>query len=147
MNWDCPRARRHGHPFSLLLIDVDQLKEVNDRAGHRGGDLALKQTAAALVGGARAEDVCGRWGGDEFIVLAPSTSGADARHLAERIRAMADGGDAQGPTVSIGVSTLDGDGAKGASGLVSDADEALYRAKQRGRNRVVAFDEPEAPEP
>lgn len=140
------RARRHGHPLSFLLIDVDHLKEVNDRAGHRGGDLALRQTAAALLEGARAEDVCGRWGGDEFVVLAPSTAGVDARNLAERIRAMAGGGEAQGPTVSIGVSTLDEDGGAGAAALVNDADDALYRAKQRGRNRVVVFDELKAPE-
>jgi len=147
LDQEIARARRHGHALSLLLIDVDHLKEVNDRAGHRGGDLALKQTAAALVGGSRAVDVCGRWGGDEFVVLAPSTTGADARHLAERIRALAGGGGAQDPTVSIGVSTLGADGAKGASALVNDADAALYRAKQRGRNRVVAFDEPEVSEP
>ena len=133
------RAARHGQPVSLLLIDVDRLKDVNDRDGHRAGDRALCRTAAAMQGSARVDDVCARWGGDEFVVLAPATAGADAVRLAERIRAHAVAGEGRA-TLSIGVATFDGTGQPGA--LLADADAALYRAKRMGRDRVVAFSAP-----
>jgi diguanylate cyclase (GGDEF)-like protein len=133
------RASRHGLPLSLLLIDVDGLKAINDRGGHHAGDRALCRTAAAMTAAARLDDVCGRWGGDEFVLLAPATRREDAVRLAERIRASA-GGELDGGTVSIGVATFDGTGTRAAaSALVNDADAALYQAKERGRNQVVAF--------
>lgn len=133
------RAARHGQPLSLLLIDVDRLKDVNDREGHRAGDRALCRTAAAMQGSARVDDVCARWGGDEFVVLAPATAGADAVRLAERIRAHAVAGEGRA-TLSIGVATFDGKSQPGA--LLADADAALYRAKRMGRDRVVTFSAP-----
>jgi diguanylate cyclase (GGDEF)-like protein len=126
-------ALRHHEPISLLLIDVDHLKEVNDRAGHRGGDVALKRVADAIRFGSRDNDVAARWGGDEFALLAPKTTFEAALSLAERIRGLLEGG----PTVSIGVATfVPSLPPLGADALIQSADEALYRAKQEGRNCV-----------
>ena len=136
------RASRHGLALSFLLIDVDHLKLINDHLGHRGGDRALRRIGGALAEGSRGEDVCGRWGGDEFAVLAPATSGADAMALAERIRARVAGPDGRNGTVSIGVATFRGDAPERAGMLVNEADRALYRAKELGRNRVAAFESP-----
>ena len=136
------RAERYGAALSLLLIDLDDLKALNDRQGHRAGDLALRSAAAAIRNGSRAADLAARWGGDEFILLAPSTGRPEARQLAERIRGLVtEGGEqaAQPVTVSVGVATLDlGRGVHSPEALVSLADAALYEAKRLGRNRVVA---------
>lgn len=132
-------ASRHRAQVSFLLIDVDHLKQINDRLGHRGGDRALRHISGAMTEGARRDDVCGRWGGDEFAVLAPGTSEPDAMALAERIRAKVAGPDGSSGTVSIGVATFRGDLPEPDAMLVNEADRALYRAKERGRNRVEAF--------
>ncbi len=136
------RAERYGAPLSLLLIDLDDLKALNDRQGHRAGDLALRRAASAIRDGSRAADLAARWGGDEFILLAPSTGRPEAWQLAERIRALLHEGGAaatQPVTVSVGVATLDpGRGVRNPEALVSLADGALYEAKRLGRNRVVA---------
>lgn len=134
-------ARRNGRELALLLVDLDRFKGVNDRHGHLAGDEALRRTAAVLRNSTRASDSCGRYGGEELVVLAPETDLAGARVLAERIRATLEkeilssplGG--FGVTASVGISTLgrsDGDFAA----LLSRADAALYRAKANGRNRV-----------
>ena len=124
------------------MIDVDHFKRINDRLGHRGGDGALRHIGSAMTQVARRNDVCSRWGGDEFAVLAPMTAEADAMAVAERIRATVAGRDGSGWTVSIGVATFRGDIREGAGMLVNDADRALYRAKALGRNRVEAFGRP-----
>jgi diguanylate cyclase (GGDEF)-like protein len=140
------RAERYGTPLSILLLDLDGLKRVNDRGGHRAGDAALQVLAQALREGCRSADVGARWGGDEFMVLAPETREADALDLADRIRGSVAEGRPSGATVSIGVATwvpsdpaprADGEGGR-VETLVSDADAALYEAKKRGGNRVVA---------
>jgi diguanylate cyclase (GGDEF)-like protein len=132
------RTRRYRTALSVLLIDIDGLKEVNDRKGHRAGDLTIREAAAAVRRGSRATDVTARWGGDEFIVLAPNTALPDARQLGERIRLLAaEGREAPGGlTLSIGVSTCR-DTDAGGEAVVRRADAALYEAKRRGRNRVV----------
>ena len=136
------RAERYGERLSLLLIDLDGLKELNDRHGHRAGDGALRKTAAAVRHGSRAADLAARWGGDEFILLAPSTGRPEARQLAERICALVnEGGTAatQQVTVSVGIATLEPGGRlRSPEALVSLADGALYEAKRLGRNQVVA---------
>jgi len=133
------RAVRHRLPLSVLLVDVDKLKELNDRAGHRTGDLALQETASAVRTGSRIDDVCARWGGDEFVVLAPATARGEALHLAERIRLTAGLKRPEGLTVSIGVVTLDpGHPYSSPHALMSHADAALYEAKALGRDRAVA---------
>jgi diguanylate cyclase (GGDEF)-like protein len=131
------RSVRHGTPLSLLLVDLDGLKALNDAAGHRAGDEALMGVAAALRGGSRQTDVAARWGGDEFALLAPETGAEEASHLAERVRELA-GASGHGVSVSVGVSVLV-DPAQGgdAEAMVRAADAALYEAKRTGRNRVV----------
>jgi diguanylate cyclase (GGDEF)-like protein len=132
------RARRYEHPLSLLMVDLDHLKEINDRRGHYAGDSALRQVATALGQGSRSTDWAGRWGGDEFLLIAPSTGPDAARVVAERIRQLARGrGDATPLSVSVGVATWE-DGDLQAETLLAKADAALYQAKQEGRNRVVS---------
>ena len=135
------RATRYGTPLSVLLVDLDGLKLLNDRFGHRVGDEALKAVASAIQDGCRGADVAARWGGDEFVLLAPNAGPDEALALAERVRLLARGaarGDVA-PTVSIGVATLDASRQHAsADDLVRGADTALYEAKRAGRNRVVA---------
>jgi diguanylate cyclase (GGDEF)-like protein len=131
------RAARYGEPLSLLVVDVDRLKAINDRCGHRAGSRALQAVGRALRTGGRATDLSARVGGDEFALLAPNTSRTAAAALAERIRALvAENGD--GLTVSLGVATLETGRASDSRVLWDGADGALYEAKRQGRNRVVA---------
>ena len=138
LDQETSRAARYGEPLSLLLVDVDHLKAINDRHGHRAGSRALQAVARALRTGGRATDLPARVGGDEFALLAPSTSGPAAVALAERIRTLVTGEHIDGLTVSLGVTTLEGARSRDARALWDDADGALYEAKRRGRNCVVA---------
>jgi len=141
------RSRRHGLPLSLLLLDIDHFKLVNDQYGHAAGDTALRQFAAAVRRCLRREDVFGRLGGEEFCALLPSTALEGAAQLAERIRqsvanlAVEAGGNRLSLKVSIGVASL---GEHGGSWdeLVNQADRAMYAAKRAGRNRVVTAGAP-----
>lgn len=133
------RASRHDSQLSLLLIDVDKLKDINDRGGHDAGDAALALVSRAIAASCRATDVPARFGGDEFAVLAPSTPGADAVGLAERIRAAltaARPGDGH-VSVSIGVADLADAPSLDAGELCRAADKALYTAKASGRDGVA----------
>jgi diguanylate cyclase (GGDEF)-like protein len=132
------RATRYGTPLSLLLLDLDGLKRFNDRAGHHAGDAALKALARSLRAGSRSADLGARWGGDEFMVLAPQTGKAEALELAERIRASVVSSSDTGVTASIGVATIAPGDAVAAEGLEEAADAAVYEAKRQGGNRVVA---------
>jgi diguanylate cyclase (GGDEF)-like protein len=135
------RSLRYGAPLSALLVDLDGLKELNDRRGHRVGDQALAALAAAILRGSRLADVTARWGGDEFAILAPSTGRGEALRLAERVRTLAheEAGSPELITVSIGVATLDAASRfMSPEALIRAADAALYEAKRTGRNRVVA---------
>lgn len=133
-------ARRHHHPLSLLIIDIDWFKHVNDRHGHAVGDAVLRSVAHVIEEGLRGDDLLFRFGGEEFVVLLRDTRQDGAAIVAERIRATVeaaicacDGKDI-GITVSLGVATLreeDGDS------LFDRADHALYQAKNQGRNRVM----------
>jgi len=130
------RAVRYGAPLALLLIDVDDLKALNDGGGHGAGDRALRRVAAALRGAARASDLTARHGGDEFAVIAPHTQAREAAELGERIRVELA---ARGriPTVSIGVADLACSDEPTVEGLCRAADAALYRAKRAGRDCVL----------
>jgi diguanylate cyclase (GGDEF)-like protein len=133
------RALRHHTPLSFLLVDLDQLKQLNDRDGHQAGDEALREVADAIRRSCRRSDVPARYGGDEFAVLAPSTVEADAAALGERIRA-AVRDTAKALSVSIGVADLtdvEQPSVERQNELCLAADRALYLAKQRGRNCVV----------
>jgi diguanylate cyclase (GGDEF)-like protein len=135
-------ARRYARPLACLMIDLDHFKHVNDTYGHAAGDAALMQVARVLTESVRASDVVCRYGGEEFLVLAPETSAEGARALGEKIRAAAtlrffgDGTHAFPLTFSVGVAEL-GAG-ESANDLIARADHALYNAKERGRNRVEA---------
>jgi diguanylate cyclase (GGDEF)-like protein len=131
------RAVRYRQPLSLLLIDLDGLKVINDRLGHPAGDRALLHVADAIRVQLRASDIGSRWGGDEFALLAPNTRRPAAAALAQRVQSLvghAPVGDGVPPmTVSIGMATFDPDGAAqvDASSLMKEADTALYGAKRR----------------
>jgi diguanylate cyclase (GGDEF)-like protein len=136
------RASRYRQPLSLLLIDVDGLKAINDRLGHGAGDRALRHVAEAIRSQLRESDVGARWGGDEFALLAPSTSGGAAAALAERVRTLVAQSTPDGIphlTASVGIATFDGavDAVADAGGLTEAADQALYDAKRAGRDRYV----------
>ena len=134
------RATRYKTALSLLILDVDALKDLNDRLGHRAGDRALRCAADAIRVCSRRSDVSARWGGDEFALLAPSTAMGEAHALGERIRRLVEGGQtSEGCTLSVGIATvLSEDPVRSEGHLLQEADQALYEAKQTGRNRVVS---------
>jgi diguanylate cyclase len=131
-------AQRYARPLSLLMLDLDLFKSINDRHGHPVGDAVLRETAALLATVLRANDSIGRWGGEEFVVIAPETDDEAAEQLAERCRAeLADHGFdrvPEGVTASIGVASFRPNDT--ARDLLKRADDALYEAKRAGRNRV-----------
>ncbi|HEX8354345.1 MAG TPA: diguanylate cyclase [Pyrinomonadaceae bacterium] len=137
-------ARRYERPLSCLLLDVDFFKAVNDTYGHAAGDAALAQAARVLTESVRGSDVVCRYGGEEFLVLAPETAADGALALAEKIRLafssrlFGDGGRTFPLTLSVGVAQLGP--AESGNDLIARADEALYHAKQSGRDRVEAAD-------
>jgi diguanylate cyclase (GGDEF)-like protein len=134
------RARRYGRPLSVMLMDLDHFKTINDAYGHQAGDAALMQAARLLEAGARAGDVLARIGGDEFAMLLPETSAQDVLPIAERWSAefrVAPVGVAVELTMSAGVCDLEY--ANGSKELLRLADTALYWAKAHGRNTVVAY--------
>ncbi len=133
------RVRRTSQPLALLLIDLDHFKEINDRYGHAAGDAVLRQVAECLRRVSRATDVPARYGGDEFALLAPSTTAVQALRLAERIRAAIAGETTaaeQSVSVSIGVAGVQPGQAATSADLMSAADAELYGAKALGRDRV-----------
>jgi diguanylate cyclase (GGDEF)-like protein len=138
---------RHKIPFTLLMIDIDFFKKVNDTYGHRTGDQVLVSVTAAINEIIRTEDVLARYGGEEFAVLAQGTNAKGAKSLGERIRqrvalesvpALDDSGEEIIVTISVGVCTLM-PGIKTTPGdVISATDKNLYTAKEQGRNRVIA---------
>ncbi len=140
---ECDRAERQATPLSIMLFDLDQFKQINDTFGHPFGDQVLQRTAAQMKDSLRRYDVIGRIGGEEFLVISPGTAAADAMILAERIRCqlecmkVVDGGRESSVTASIGVTSYSAL-AKSPDILMRKVDAALYRAKEQGRNQVVA---------
>ncbi len=143
------RSARYGTPLALLLIDLDRLKEINDRSGHAQGDRALQVVAESLRRSCRATDLAARTGGDEFLVLAVNTSADEALALAHRVcatvrRLGVTGSDKEKTvpqaalTVSIGVADLDDITLPTFVSLHAAADAALYAAKAAGRDRALA---------
>jgi diguanylate cyclase (GGDEF)-like protein/putative nucleotidyltransferase with HDIG domain len=137
------RARRYGHPLSILFFDADHFKRVNDSYGHSTGDIVLQELGRLVGSLLRAGDSTGRYGGEEFLVLLPETTQEEACQVAERIRKTV----AESPlatsavkegiptTISLGVATFPMDGTT-ASEVVEQADQAMYWAKRLGRNQV-----------
>jgi diguanylate cyclase (GGDEF)-like protein len=137
-------ASRYAQPLAVLMLDIDLFKTINDRFGHDAGDLVLRSFSLSLSQTIRASDVVARWGGEEFVVVLPSTIGRAAKALAEKIRRSIEELSFEeqvpglsGITVSIGTAAYPDDGTT-EEVLLKSADLALYRAKQRGRNRVEA---------
>ena len=135
------RSKRQLEPVTLLLIDVDNLKRLNDEAGHAFGNEALRFVASAVTRSKRGADIAARWGGDEFVVLMPGASSPAGERVAEAIlrevrgRPVGHGAKSLPVTVTIGVASMDGEGSRDS--LFETADQALYQGKQEGRNRVV----------
>lgn len=144
------RSQRVGSTFSLLVVDVDHFKRVNDRFGHRAGDLVLCAIVEQMQDSVRGIDVLGRWGGEEFVALLPGADRDAALMVAQRIRRNVeklplakvvsaggeDGGEEPRLTVSVGMASHRG-GADRVEDMIDRADGALYRAKAEGRNRVL----------
>jgi diguanylate cyclase (GGDEF)-like protein len=137
------RAERFNNAFSLVIIDLDHFKSVNDVHGHHAGDLVLQHFAKLLRGTTRGTDIIGRWGGEEFLVICPHTTREEAAILAERVRATAVATEfpAVGlQTCSIGIAQFAA--GEDVQSALARADAALYRAKQAGRNRFELADQP-----
>lgn len=137
------RVGRYQEGFSILMFDVDDFKAINDRYGHPAGDAVLRELAQLIKETVRTVDAVGRYGGEEFIAILPHTSYDEARLTAERVRVkVASRSFRAGPaaipvTVSVGVATYPSEKVDSANTLIREADLALYRAKQGGRNRVA----------
>jgi len=141
LDGEIERAGRYGHPLSVLMIDVDGLKALNDGRGHLAGDEALRAIASVMKATLAAPQLAGRRGGDEFLAVLPEVTYAQAMEIGERIRAGVEGLDlvcgAGRITVSIGVAQF---GEGGSTELLDVADSRLYVAKHAGRNTVVGSD-------
>ena len=146
---ELPTAARSGRPMSLIMIDIDHFKKVNDTYGHPAGDKVLVGVASGLKARLRPRDLVARYGGEEFVLALPETDAEGALVVAERVRSSIEaavhvigpGNQTLRVTISLGCATLGGKGTfVSASELVESADKALYAAKNRGRNRVVAFE-------
>lgn len=143
------RTKRH---LSVLMIDVDHFKKINDTHGHSVGDYVLKEIAKVIRSTIREYDIAGRYGGEEFVVLLPDTNMIGAKRIAERLRVAVENrminigkfasskADVISVTISIGISEFDSN-YKNPADIYEEADIALYRAKQEGRNRVILFNE------
>ena len=118
----------------MLLIDIDHFKRINDTLGHAAGDSVLMHLSSLLQRHVRAEDIVGRMGGEEFLLVLPDTLSAQALSLAERLRALVRA-EALGTTISIGIAMARTDDEQ-AENVIARADAALYRAKEGGRNRI-----------
>lgn len=137
------RATRYREPVSLVLIDVDGLKRVNDEHGHAAGDRRIRRVAEAITATLRASDMGARWGGDEFAVVLPNTKTDAARRSAERILAhlsQTRAAHSEAVTISAGIATLHPahPEIQTPEALSAAADEALYAAKAAGKNQVHA---------
>lgn len=147
LDHEIDRTRRSNKSISILAIDIDMFKHLNDTCGHPTGDAALRGVAEGLLHAVRRVDTVARVGGEEFVVLLPETDLAEACRVAEKLRQQIEetplpGGPTQPGgklTISVGVASLRAD--EDGAGVLARADEALYSAKRRGRNRVVVFEE------
>jgi diguanylate cyclase (GGDEF)-like protein len=141
------RAYRYNHPISVIMLDIDLFKKVNDVYGHLIGDQVLQQIANRCRSILRGSDIIGRYGGEEFLILLPETMVGQAQRIANRIRLLildhpivTDRGEIF-VTVSMGISSMDGECDSKLEWVVDQADQALLQAKESGRNKVVIWHE------
>jgi diguanylate cyclase (GGDEF)-like protein len=134
-------AKRHNNPMACVMLDVDHFKSINDKYGHGFGDLVLKDIANILQQLCRDEDICCRYGGEEFAILLRSTAGLQAKLFAERLRKGIEGVTFKSGSLSAAVTCSFGvaDSATGSDEILAHADETLYESKKAGRNRVTLF--------
>lgn len=136
--WD--RCRRYGNPLSVVMVDLDHFKNINDTYGHQMGDRLLRATAEKLDSQRRSSDFAGRYGGEEFMILAPENDAQNAATLAERCRQAIQDitllADKEQVHITASFGVADSRDASDIESLIRSADEALYRAKGLGRNRV-----------
>jgi diguanylate cyclase (GGDEF)-like protein len=141
---------RYGGQGAVMIIDIDGLKGVNDLLGHHAGDNLIRQIAGIMRERVRATDIVARLSGDEFAVLMPQTDTAGALQLGEDLRAQiadhaAPAPDAANVTVSVGITMFDSKREAGAEAVLVAADQAMYRAKEEGRNQIALFQDPDEP--
>jgi len=138
------RSARNESPMSLVMLDLDGLKTINDRFGHNEGDVVLKKLGRILKQNTRASDTAARWGGDEFVLLAPDTDSKGAYIIGERIRSQVErcrlkiSGEEISISVCVGIASYPVH-ASGVTGIIKRADEAMYNAKGLGKNQVCVF--------
>ena len=138
------RSARNESPMSLVMLDLDDLKIINDRFGHNEGDIVLKKLGRILKQNTRASDTAARWGGDEFVLLAPDTDSKGAYIIGERVRSQVErcrlkiSGEEISISVSVGIASYPVH-ASGVTGLIKRADEAMYNAKGLGKSLVCVF--------
>ncbi len=145
------RADRYHQKMSLLMLDIDHFKELNDSQGHQTGNIVLQEIAAVIKQAVRDVDIVARYGGEEFMIILPQTDADNARMIAERIRSQIDQSffsNSQGQrhikaTISIGIAVYP-NGSLSATQLLEKVDKALYLAKNRGRNRVCMVSDSQA---
>jgi diguanylate cyclase (GGDEF)-like protein len=146
LDLELKRSERKGEPFSLLMVDIDHFKPINDTYGHHVGDQVIRQVTAQLVKDMREVDTVARYGGEEFVIILPETSEQEAMSVAQRLRRAVQNskfeiegleGDER-LTISIGIAVYGRD-ATSRQKLIECADAALYTAKSRGRNQVLTF--------
>lgn len=136
-------SRRNNQPLSLMMIDIDHFKSINDTHGHMAGDMVLKSIGQYLLKHLRMENIACRFGGEEFAVILRNVTGDMAYTIAERLRTEIEAGQIAyldkniSTTISIGIATLEGGNFETIEDFIQKADQNLYRAKEAGRNRTV----------
>jgi diguanylate cyclase (GGDEF)-like protein len=145
MQTEFTRFMRHKRPSTLVIFDIDHFKNVNDKYGHRGGDEAIRETAQILTQCKRNTDIAGRYGGEEFVVILIDADANNAMIFAERLRKSIEAntieheGESIRFTISLGIAEFD-PAITNYHQIIEHADQALYKAKQSGRNQSVIYD-------
>ena len=135
------RARRYNRPFSIVMADLDNFKDINDTYGHVEGDHTLKAVAALLKAQIRKVDIIARYGGDEFVMFFPEKEKQAARQLSERLKEQFSREtfvNGSAVSISFGIASYPEDGSN-VEDLIDKADQAMYHAKQKGKNRIESF--------
>ena len=143
LEMEVARTMRHGPPLTIVILDLDHFKRINDTWGHPTGDLVLKEAGRVLTASIRKCDMVGRYGGEEFMIMLPDTTQAGAAIMMERCRAtlaettiVADNGETIRISGSFGLANNEKQLSLSSEAMIKLADEALYRAKAEGRNRL-----------